>query len=335
MKRNYLILSFVAFLAACLLSPNMAAAGKTLKLGALVSNKSLAYKSIVKFADHIKKSTGGDYTVRTFPGQQLGPGKEMMQMLKMSTLDLYHGTNAQPSYFKEGKNFNITAAPYCFRNQQEFIKFIETPIFKEMVQQLSRGGLKLIGYMGSRSPRALTTTNTPVRKPSDMKGLKLRVPGMPSLFTFFKLCGASPTPMPFTEFFMAAKTGVVEGQDNGIEVVYPRGLYEVQKYYMKTDHSLGAWMLYASEKKWGNWPEKLRKAILEGCKIAAKHNNAELDAYMADAFNKVQEKGMVVIEVDKEHFVKIAHKVWSELDGTEWDKGFMDKVQKQLEDFRK
>jgi len=335
MKRNYLSVGLVTLLVACLVSPNMAAAGKILKLGALVSNKSLAYKAIVKFVDHVEKSTGGEYTIKIFPSQQLGTGKEMMNMLKMSTLDLYHGTNAQPSYLKEGKNFNVTNAPYCFRNNQEFIKFLETPIFEEMVQQLEKGGVKLIGYMGSRSPRALTTTNTPVRGPADMKGLKVRVPGMPSLLAFFKACGASPTPMPFTEFFMSAKTGVVEGQDNGIEVVYPRGLYEVQKYYIKTDHVLGAWMLFAGEKKWNKWPENLRNAMLEGYKIAAEQNNAELDAFMAKAFDKVQEKGMVVIGIDREPFVRIARQVWSELDGAEWDKGFMDRVQLQLEAFRK
>lgn len=75
--------------------------------------------------------------------------------------------------------------------------------------------------------------------------------------------------------------------------------------------------------------------MLEGCKIAAEHNNTELDAFMAEAFDKVQEKGMEVIEVDREPFVRLASKVWSELDGTEWDKGFMDRVQKELDAFRK
>ena len=168
-----------------------------------------------------------------------------------------------------------------------------------------------------------------------MKGLKLRLAGFPGIIAYFKACGASPTPMPFTEFFTSAKTGVVEGQDNGIEVVYPRGLYEVQKYFMKTDHALGSWMLYAGEKKSKKWPAELHNAISNGLKIAASYSDAELAKSMEEAFVKVQEKGMVVMDVDKKPFIDVAQKVWVELDGDAWDKGFMDRVQAQLEEFRK
>ena len=334
MKKTIILTVLVVFTIS-LYFPSGAVAGKKLKMGLLVSNKALAYKAAQKFAEHVEKETGGAYTIELFPSQQLGSGKEMMQMLRMGTLDLYQGTNAQPNYLKEGRNFSVTAAAYTFRSQEEFLKFLDTPLFEEMVQKFGESGVRLLGYMGSRSPRALTTTDTPVKTPADMKGLKLRLPGMPGIIAYFKACGASPTPMPFTEFFTSVKTGVVEGQDNGIEVVYPRGLYEVQKYFMKTDHAMGCWMVYAGEKKAKKWPDKLLNAINSGLKIAAAYNDAELAKSMEEAFKKVQEKGMVVMEVDKQPFIEVAQKVWVELDGKNWDKGFMDRVQAQLEEFRK
>ena len=168
-----------------------------------------------------------------------------------------------------------------------------------------------------------------------MNGLKMRVPGSPPFIAFFKALGAIPTPMPFSEFFTAARTGLVEGQDNGIEVVYPRGLYSVQKYFSKTDHALGAWMAYVGEKKWQSWPDSLKKAVGEGMKTAAAYSDAELAKSMAAAFKGVREKGMTVLEVDKKPFIDVARKVWKSLDGTSWDKGFMDRVQKQLAEYRK
>ncbi len=322
-----------AFTAAAFLP--LEADAKTLRMGLLVSNKSLAYKAAEKLAEHVKEKTGGEYTIKLFPSQQLGSGKEMMQMLKLGTLDLYQGTNAQPAYFKEGRNFGATAAPYTFRNQEEFLKFLDSPLFAEMVAQLGAGGVRWVGYMGARSPRAITTANTPVRSPADMKGLKMRIPGSPPFVAFFKALGAVPTPMPFSEFFTAAKTGLVEGQDNGIEVVYPRGLYSVQKYFSKTDHALGAWMAFVGEKKWQSWPDSLKKAVSEGMKAAAAYSDAELKKSMDAAFKGVKEKGMTVLEVDKKPFIEVAGKVWKGLDGTSWDKGFMDRVQKQLAEYRK
>ncbi len=307
---------------------------KTLRMGLLVSNKSLAYKAAEKLAEHVKTKTGGEYTIKLFPSQQLGSGKEMMQMLKLGTLDLYQGTNAQPTYFKEGRNFGAISAPYCFQSQAEFIKFLDSPLFAEMVGQFAAGGVKLVGYMGARSPRAITTANTPVRSPADMKGLKMRVPGSPPFVAFFKALGAVPTPMPFSEFFTAARTGLVEGQDNGIEVVYPRGLYSVQKYFSKTDHALGAWMLFIGEKKAQKWPDSLKKAVSEGLKAAAAYSDAELKKSMDAAFKGVKEKGMTVLDVDKMPFIDVARTVWKSLDGSKWDKGFMDRVQKQLAEYR-
>ena len=333
MKRLPLAALAAAFAAATFLP--MKADAKTLRMGLLVSNKSLAYKAAEKLAEHVKEKTGGAYTIKLFPSQQLGSGKEMMQMLKLGTLDLYQGTNAQPTLLKEGRNFGVTAAPYAFQSQQEFLKFFDSPLFAEMVAQLGAGGVRWVGYMGARSPRAITTAKTPVRGPADMNGLKMRVPGSPPFIAFFKALGAIPTPMPFSEFFTAARTGLVEGQDNGIEVVYPRGLYSVQKYFSKTDHALGAWMAYVGEKKWQSWPDSLKKAVGEGMKTAAAYSDAELAKSMAAAFKGVREKGMTVLEVDKKPFIDVARKVWKSLDGTRWDKGFMDRVQKQLAEYRK
>lgn len=150
-------------LAVTTMVPMQLAAETTLRMGLLVSNKALAYRAAEKFADHVKEATNGEYVVELFPSQQLGNGKEMMNMLKLGTLDFYQGTNTQPTFFKEGRNFSATSAPYVFQNQEEFLKFFESPLFKEMTAQFATGGVDIAGYMGSRSPRAITTANTAVR----------------------------------------------------------------------------------------------------------------------------------------------------------------------------
>jgi tripartite ATP-independent transporter DctP family solute receptor len=306
-----------------------------LRMGIETSSKSIPYFSMEKFAEYVKEKTNGAYIVRLFPGGQLGPAREMMQQLKMGTLDLHHATNNSPTLMKEGKNFNATAAPYVFRTDEEYQKFLKTPLALEMDSRLEAGGAKVLGFVGNRPPRALTTTNTPVRVPADMKGMKIRVPGMKSLMAFFQEIGANPTPMPFTELFTALKMGVVVGQDNGIDIVESNGFYEVQKYYMKLDHALGAHILYASTSKWKSWPDSLKKVMVEACKVAADYNNREFEKYKKVAFKRLQEKGMIILDVDKPAFEEIGKKVWTKFDGDLWDKGFMDRVQKTLAEIRK
>ena len=315
---------------------NSPAAGQTiLRMGTQFAPKSISTLAMEKLADYVKEKTDGKYTVRIFPGGQLGPDREMQQSLKLGTLELLHATNNAPTLMKEGKNFEATAAPYVFRTQEEYHKFLQTPLHHEMAAGLEAGGSKLVGYVGDRPPRALTTTNTPVRVPADMKGLKIRVPGMKALMAFFQEVGSNPTPMPFTELFTALKTGIVVGQDNGIDNVESSGFYEVQKYYMKLDHARGVYMLYASVPKWKNWPDSLKKVLEDGCKVAATHNNQLLSEYEKVAFKRLQEKGMIVLDVDQAAFEEVGKRVWKKFDGDLWDKGFMDRVQAQLEQIRK
>jgi tripartite ATP-independent transporter DctP family solute receptor len=332
MRSGWLV-SWVVLFAALWCSP--AAAQTVLKMGTQYAPKSPAVIAMQKFADYVKEKTDGKYVVRIFPDGQIGPDREMQQALKMGTLDLLHATNNAPTLMKEGKNFEATAAPYVFRSQDEYRKFLQTPIHDEMAAALEPGGSHLVGYAGDRPPRALTTTNTPVRVPADMKGLKIRVPGMKALMAFFQEVGSNPTPMPYTELFTALKTGVVVGQDNGIDNVEASGLYEVQKYYMKLDHARGVYMVYASTSKWKSWPDSLKKVLIDGCKMAGELENQLLAEYEKVAYKRLQENGMVILDVDQPAFEQIGKRVWTKFDGDLWDKGFMDRVQGTLAQIRK
>jgi TRAP-type transport system periplasmic protein len=306
-----------------------------LRMGMQSAPASISHGTGEKISEYVKVKTNGAYIVRLFPAGQLGPDREMLQQLKMATLDLVQATSNSPALMKEGKNFEATAAPYVFLSGGEYQRFLKTSLSLEMNSSLEKGGVKVVGYVGDRPPRALTTTKTPVRNPADMKGLKIRVPGMKSLLAFFEEAGANPTPMPFTELFTALQTGVVVGQDNGIDIVESNGYYAVQKYYMKLDHALGGYMLYASLPKWKNWPDSLKKVLIEGCKVGAEYNNQRFEQYKKEAFKRLEEKGMVILDVDKPAFEVIGKKVWKKFDGDLWDKGFMDRVEKELVEIRK
>ena len=331
--RLFFSLVFALFLTATMIQSLWAA--EVLKVATAFPQKAFAYKGLEKLAEHVKAKTNGEYELQLFPGGQLGIDREMFQQMKMGTLHFAMLTNASPVALKEGKNFNAAAAPYVFNSDEEYVKFLDTPLSKEMFADLSDNGIQYVGYMGKRSARALTTTNTLVRTPEDIKGLKIRVPGTKTIRAFFELAGASPTPLPFTELFTGLKTGVVEGQDNGIDLVEPNGFYTVQKYFMKTEHALGAVLLYASGAKWNKLPDEVKAAIVEGCTVAAAANNKMLDEYKMTAFKTLEEKGMTVVDdVDKDAFRKVGEQVWAKFDGELWDKGFMDRLQAQLAEIR-
>lgn len=336
-KWSLLIVAVMVAALAISVSPQSASAEK-LRLASEFSAKSWAGQAAEKFAEYVKEKTNGDTTIQLFLGGQLGPAKATFGEIKMGSLAFVLGTNNTPCEWKEGRNFNATAAPFRFKTNDEMAKFFMSPLGQEMYKEFSKGGIQFVGYFGNRSARALTTTNTAVYTPADIKGLKIRVPGMKSIQAFFMETGAKPTPLAFTDLFMALKTGVVEGQDNGVDQVVGQGFYEVQKYYMELDHAFGTFMLYTSVDKWKQWPDSFKKILIDGCAMAAEYSNKLKAEDMKSAYNLIQDKGMTFIpadKIDREAFAKIGARVFEKFDGQMWDKGFMDKVEAELKEIRK
>jgi TRAP-type C4-dicarboxylate transport system substrate-binding protein len=60
----------------------------------------------------------------------------------------------------------------------------------------------------------MVTANKEIKKPEDMKGMKLRVPPAPLFLMFTKSVGANATPIAFAEVYLALQQGTVDGQEN-------------------------------------------------------------------------------------------------------------------------
>ncbi len=65
-------------------------------------------------------------------------------------------------------------------------------------------------YYGER----MVTANKEIKKPEDMKGMKLRVPPAPLYLMLAKSVGANATPIAFAEVYLALQQGTVDGQEN-------------------------------------------------------------------------------------------------------------------------
>ena len=79
-------------------------------------------------------------------------------------------------------------------------------------------------------------TNKPIRKPEDLKGLRIRTPPAPIWQESIRALGATPVAMAFTEMY----PGLQQKAIDGVELVYnniPGGrFYEVLKFANETKH---------------------------------------------------------------------------------------------------
>ena len=81
-------------------------------------------------------------------------------------------------------------------------------------------------YYGER----MVTANKEIKKPEDMKGMKLRVPPAPLYLMLAKSVGANATPIAFAEVYLALQQGTVDGQENPLPTIMAKKFYEVQSH---------------------------------------------------------------------------------------------------------
>ncbi|WP_354241942.1 TRAP transporter substrate-binding protein DctP [Arthrobacter sp. UYEF20] len=157
---------------------------------------------------------------------------------------------------------NGVSIPYLFKDTTEEAAFLNGKPGQVLKEKLAQKDTVALSFL-TRTGREITNSVRPIEQPSDLKGLKIRVPGNPLWTDFFGTLGASPTTMAFSEVFTGLQTGTINGQENPIEVPWTNKFSEVQKYVSLTNHINDAWVLALSSKKWGTLSEDQKKALTD------------------------------------------------------------------------
>jgi len=220
----------------------------------------------------------------------------------------------------------VFEVPYVLRDYDHFWKFWNGPVGKLINDvPLKEKGVMTVGivYRGARN----LTANRPIKKPADVKGLKLRLPEIKPWMKVWESLGAQPTPIPFQEVYMSLKTGVVEAQENPPESIWSLKFYEAQKYMMMTEHIYSACKYQISKKWFDTIDKKNQELILECWKDATKYANDMALAADKEFTERLQsEGGMTIVEVDKEAFAKAVQPAMDWLDQNMFVPGLLEKV---------
>lgn len=282
------------------LSTSVLAADYDLKFGMVAGTSSNEYKAVEFFAKEVKEKSNGKIDISIYPSAQLGDDRVMMKQLKDGALDFTLGETARFQIFYP--EAEIFALPYMIPNF-EFSKkaLLETDFGKGLIAKINKElGLKLlsVAYNGTRQ----TTSNRPINSIADMKGLKLRVPNAATNLAFAKYSGAAPTPMAFSEVYLALQTNSVDGQENPLPTIQAQKFYEVQKYLALTNHILNDQLYLMSNVTREDMPEDLQKVIDEAALKAAEYHTQLFKDGEKNLIEFFKSKGVTVTEPDPEPF---------------------------------
>jgi len=327
MKRTIII--FMAFFLCTVL---LFAAGEreqiTIKLGHIRDTEHPTHKGALKFAELVEANTNGRIKINVYPNSQLGGIQEMFVQVQTGDLEMVYGGINTFGFIEGGDAFEITAIPFLYRDYDHMRQALLSDFFKPVIEDAEKKtGIKVMNITGDTAPRGLTA-NRPIRKPEDFKGLKIRTAASEVVLRVMKKLGALPQQIPFADLYMALKTGVVDAQENGAIVVATVHLYEVQKYYMKTDYIRDIETFYVNPGFWNKLSQSDQKIFMDASEEAGKLVT-ELTRKQLDEVYEILEKEMTVIrppELDLEAIRKTLEGTFEDWDGTKWPEGLLDKI---------
>ncbi|HSF03224.1 MAG TPA: TRAP transporter substrate-binding protein [Solirubrobacterales bacterium] len=304
----------IALLAAALLAGAAASsveAATQLKFGHVGEPGSLFEASANEFAERANQrlqAEGLDYEVVTFGSSQLGGDQELLQKLRLGTVDFALPSTVMSSVVDE---FGVFEMPYLVKDR-EHMRRIEAEVFwPQLAPKAEAQGYGVLAVW-ENGFRHITNNARPIEKPEDLRGIKLRVPQGTWRVKMFQAYGANPTPMSFSEVFVALQTGVLDGQENPFAQIYSAKFQEVQDYLSLTGHVYTPAYVLVGKQRFERLPEEVRTVLGETAKETqgfVYDKAAELDE---DLLTKLKEGGMQVNEADKDAFIAASRPIYEE-----------------------
>lgn len=190
----------------------------------------LFYDMAQHFADTVALASGGRLEIKLFPAGSLVGAMESFDAVSKGSAQIGHDW---PGYWK-GKN-------------EAFVAFASVPFGLDTegynIWLYERGGLKMMQDLygqynlyalpgGNGGQEMGLFSNKKATKMTDFKGLRVRTPGW--YMDIMNSLGASVTPLPGGEVYLALERGVIDAAEFSTPAMnYPMGFDEITKYVIE------------------------------------------------------------------------------------------------------
>ena len=279
-----------------------------LKFGHDGAPGSLFAASSEEFARRANAKLGDKAKVLVFGSSQLGDDTEVLQKVKVGTVDFAIPSTVMSSAVPA---FGLFEMPYLVKDRQHMQRIERDIVWPTLAPLAEKQGYKILAVW-ENGFRQITNSKHPIVTPDDLKGMKLRVPKGKWRVKMFQAYGASPSAMGLSEVFVALQTGVMDGQENPFPQIYAMKFQEVQKYLSLTDHVYTPAYVVVSEKKWASLPPDVRKILEQTAKETQAYVYETATHMDKDLLEKLKAAGMQVNVANRQAFVKASAPIYEE-----------------------
>lgn len=237
-----------------------------------------------------------------FPDNQLGQEIDVINSVKLGVIDLMvSGSSISANLVPLVGTFDLG---YLFTSFPQQTKAFDAGAAKPIEEALLKGAnIRIIGWAYNFGARSVLAKK-PVKTPEDLAGLKIRTLPNPVITECLRLMGAAATPLAFGEIYTALQAGVLDGLEHDPPTILSSKFFETAKYYALTQHIFSPLAIYFSDATYKRMDAKLRDGFLDAAQKAAADTRRHGMAVEQEALAILVEKGVTVIDCDRELFRK-------------------------------
>ena len=207
-------------------------------------------------ADEVAKADVG-ITVKVFPASQLGGDADRISSVVSGDIDMdIQGASALGAVYEP---VSVLDAAYAFDDSEHLARYFDSEASSELIKGFAtETGVQTLGAWSAGMRQF--TSNKAIRKPSDLKGLRMRFPNSPQFLMNAKALGANAVEVAYEELFLALQQGTVDGQENPIVNIAAISLDEVQDFISLSSHQANSNLVIIG-KKWEKLSAEQKEAL--------------------------------------------------------------------------
>ena len=268
------------------------------KMGMVLSATSQWYPFAEQFASSIKERTNGAYEIDIYPSDSLAGGSLAKSIENIQNNVTQIQWTSPLNLNSMDQRLAVFGLPWLISSTEQ-ADAIRENMMDDFRSICADNGIYLLA-MGEAGYRQLSNNVRPVSTPEDLKGLSIRVPGVPMYVSMFKLLGADPVSIDFSELYDALQKHTIDGQENALATMAGNKIEEVQKYVTMWNYSYDPFFCMINPDFWNGLDAETQE-IFESTAVEVLNSQIEDYRKTEQDFRKsFEEKGVQFVDLTAE-----------------------------------
>jgi tripartite ATP-independent transporter DctP family solute receptor len=261
----------------------------------------------LKFAELVEQKSDGRLKVDVGGSAQFGDDAETITNMRLGTIAF--SANSQGTTSSVVPEISLLGLPFLFQDLKQAEAVMDGPAGDKIAIAAEAQGLVVLSWWNN-GIRETSNSKRPIVVPGDLAAMKIRTPPDPMTIDIFEALGAAPTPMAFSELYIALQQGVVDGQENPLINIHSSKLHEVQPFISMTNHKYESTPFLASKIVFDTLSPEDQQIVRDAAKEAGELNRQMVREQTETLRGELEAAGIKFNDVDPALFVEATQPVY-------------------------